>query len=35
MTQLIDLSHDITDGLVTYPGIPAPVISESDSARST
>jgi kynurenine formamidase len=25
--RLIDLSHEIRDGLVTYPGIPAPVIS--------
>ncbi len=24
----IDLSHVITDGLVTYPGLPAPVISD-------
>ena len=28
MSQLIDLSHEISDGLVTYPGIPAPVISD-------
>ena len=28
LTVLIDLSHEIHDGLVTYPGIPAPVISE-------
>ena len=26
MTRIVDLSHPITDGLVTYPGIPAPVI---------
>ena len=26
MTTRIDLSHTITDGLVTYPGLPAPVI---------
>ncbi|HEX9855327.1 MAG TPA: cyclase family protein [Acidimicrobiia bacterium] len=26
--RLIDLSHEIRDGLVTYPGIPAPTISE-------
>ena len=25
---LIDLSHDIADGTVTYPGLPAPVISD-------
>ena len=24
--RIVDLSHPITDGLVTYPGIPAPVI---------
>ncbi|MEZ5227949.1 MAG: hypothetical protein R2710_15130 [Acidimicrobiales bacterium] len=24
--QLIDLSHTITEGMVTYPGLPAPVI---------
>jgi kynurenine formamidase len=27
-TRLIDLSHEISDGLVTYPGIPAPVITD-------
>jgi kynurenine formamidase len=26
--RLIDLSHEISDGLVTYPGIPAPTISD-------
>ena len=26
--RLIDLSHTISDGQVTYPGLPAPVISE-------
>jgi kynurenine formamidase len=25
-TRLVDLSHTITDGMVTYPGLPAPVI---------
>ena len=25
-TSLIDLSHPITDGMVTYPGLPVPVI---------
>jgi kynurenine formamidase len=25
---LVDLSHDIHDGLVTYPGLPAPVIRD-------
>jgi kynurenine formamidase len=24
--RLIDLSHDVTDGMVTYPGLPTPVI---------
>lgn len=24
--MLIDLSHPITDGMVTYPGLPAPII---------
>ncbi|MGK2948496.1 MAG: cyclase family protein [Acidimicrobiales bacterium] len=28
MTEIIDLSHVIADGLVTYPGLPAPVISD-------
>lgn len=27
-TRLIDLSHVISDGLVTYPGLPAPRISD-------
>jgi arylformamidase len=35
---LVDLSHTIYDGLVTYPGLPAPVIrdhlSRADSRRS-
>ncbi|HWC67321.1 MAG TPA: cyclase family protein [Acidimicrobiales bacterium] len=26
MSRLIDLSHRITDGMVTYPGLPVPVI---------
>jgi kynurenine formamidase len=26
--RLIDLSHTVSDGLVTYPGLPAPVVSE-------
>ena len=26
--RLVDLSHTISDGLVTYPGLPGPVISE-------
>jgi len=28
MTRFIDLSHVITDGMVTYPGLPAPSIGE-------
>jgi kynurenine formamidase len=26
--RLVDLSHTVSDGLVTYPGLPAPVITE-------
>jgi kynurenine formamidase len=26
--RLVDLSHTVSDGLVTYPGLPAPVISD-------
>jgi kynurenine formamidase len=28
MAQLVDLSHAITDGMVTYPGLPGPVITD-------
>ena len=28
MVQLIDLSHDITAGMVTYPGLPVPQIAD-------
>jgi len=28
MRHLVDLSQTVSDGLVTYPGLPAPVISE-------
>lgn len=28
MASLIDLSHTITDGLLTYPGLPGPVITD-------
>ncbi|MET0459472.1 MAG: cyclase family protein [Ilumatobacteraceae bacterium] len=28
MGSIIDLSHEIADGTVTYPGLPAPVISD-------
>ncbi len=27
-TSIIDLSHIIADGTITYPGLPAPVISD-------
>ena len=26
--RLVDLSHTVSDGLITYPGLPAPVISD-------
>jgi len=26
--RLVDLSHEISDGLVTYPGLPAPIIRD-------
>ena len=35
MKQLIDLSHEIRDGLVTYPGIPEPKISEALSREAS
>ena len=28
MTRLIDLSHEIEDGMVTYRGLPSPTISD-------
>lgn len=28
MTQLIDLSHTVEDGLITYKGLPAPIICD-------
>jgi kynurenine formamidase len=28
MARVIDLSHEITEGMVTYPGLPGPVISD-------
>ena len=28
MTRLIDLSHTVADGVVTYPGLPGPVITD-------
>ena len=27
MAQLIDLSHEIVDGMTTYPGLPGPTIT--------
>jgi len=35
MARLIDLSHTIADGTVTYPGLPAPRISEHLSRESS
>src|SRR5881275_722301 len=28
MSRFVDLSHTLSDGLVTYPGLPAPVITD-------
>ena len=28
MTRLVDLSHEIRSGMVTYPGLPAPVVCD-------
>jgi arylformamidase len=35
MKRLIDLSHEIRHGLVTYPGIPEPVISDALSREAS
>jgi kynurenine formamidase len=35
MNRPIDLSHEIRDGLVTYPGIPEPVISDALSREAS
>lgn len=35
MTRLIDLSHTIADGTVTYPGLPAPRISDHLSREAS
>jgi arylformamidase len=35
MTNLIDLSHEVADGTVTYPGIPAPIISDHLSREAS
>jgi kynurenine formamidase len=34
-TRAIDLSHPITDGMITYPGLPGPVISEHLTRRDS
>ena len=31
--ELIDVSHSIEDGMITYKGLPAPVITDSFRAR--
>lgn len=28
MARLIDVSHEVADGLVTYPGLPAPIVCD-------
>ena len=28
MTELVDVSHTVEDGLITYPGLPAPIICD-------
>jgi arylformamidase len=33
--ELIDLSHTVHDGLVTYPGLPAPVITDHLSRQAS
>ena len=35
MTRLIDLSHTVADGTVTYPGLPAPRISDHLSREAS
>jgi arylformamidase len=35
MNNFIDLSHDIEAGLITYPGLPAPVIKDYMSRESS
>ena len=34
-TRLVDLSHTISDGLITYRGLPAPVIGDFLSREDT
>src|SRR4051795_1553993 len=35
MPRLIDLSHVVEDGMVTYPGLPAPVITDHLSREAS
>lgn len=35
MSELVDLSHPIEDGMVTYPGLPAPTISDHLSREAS
>ncbi|HEV3236599.1 MAG TPA: cyclase family protein [Gemmataceae bacterium] len=35
MTRLVDVSHTVEDGLVTYPGLPAPLVCDFLSRRAS
>ncbi|MFC3996651.1 cyclase family protein [Nocardiopsis sediminis] len=38
MTQLVDVSHQVTEGMTTYPGLPGPTIEDHlsfDASRDT
>ncbi|MBB6120122.1 cyclase family protein [Nocardiopsis algeriensis] len=35
MPKLVDVSHQITDGMTTFPGLPEPSVEESTSAPGT
>lgn len=35
MTRLVDLSHVIEEGMITYPGLSGPVISEHLSREAS
>lgn len=35
MSVLVDLSHEIEDGMVTYPGLPAPLITDHLSREAS
>jgi kynurenine formamidase len=35
VADLVDLSHVVADGLVTYPGLPAPVVSDHVSREAS